>query len=45
MHKKEGKGEAERDKKKETEVGRRGYMKIDKELPQRHPVSQCVSEC
>ena len=32
MHRKEGKGEAERDKKRETEEGRRGYMKIDKEL-------------
>ena len=32
VHRKEGKGEAERDKKIETEEGRRGYMKIDEEL-------------
>ena len=32
MHIKEGKGEAERDLKRETEKGRRGYMKIDEEL-------------
>ena len=42
MHRKEGKGEAERDKKRETEEGRRGYMKIDKELPQRRLVCQGV---
>jgi len=36
VHRKEGKGEAERDR-------GRGYKKIDKKLPQRHPVSVCVS--
>ena len=41
VHRKEGTGEAERDKKKrETEKGRRGYMKIDKELPQRFLVCE-----
>ena len=39
VHRKDGKGEAERDKKRETEEGRRGNMKIDKKLPQRRPVS------
>ena len=43
MHRKEVKGEAERDLKRETEEGRRGYMKIDKELPQRRLVCYCVS--
>ena len=39
VHRKKGKGEAKRDKKRDTEEGGRGYMKIDKELPQRRPVS------
>jgi len=43
VHRKEGKGEAEKDKKIETEEGRRGYMKIDKKLLQRHLVSVSVS--
>ena len=41
----EGKGEAERDKNRETEEKRRGYMKVDKELPQRRLVSVLVCEC
>ena len=32
MYRKEGKGEAEKDFKRETEEGRRGYIIIDKEL-------------